>query len=50
LNVGLAYDLSINKMRSASPHTGEIMLSYSPVFNGEILSKKTTRIVDECTF
>lgn len=50
MNVGLAYDLSINKMLGASPHTGEIMLSFSPVFNGETLSKKTSRIVDECTF
>jgi type IX secretion system PorP/SprF family membrane protein len=50
LVVGLAYDLSIGKMYRASPHTGEIMIAFTPVFNGETLSKKTGRVVDECTF
>ncbi len=51
VNVGLAYDLSINKFRGASLNTGEIMLSFSPVFGGEKVEKATMgRVVDECSF
>lgn len=50
VNVGLAYDLSINKMFRASPNTGEIMISFSPIFGGERVEKTTVRIVDECSF
>ncbi|MBK9282800.1 MAG: PorP/SprF family type IX secretion system membrane protein [Sphingobacteriaceae bacterium] len=49
-NVGLAYDLAINKMFKAAPHTGEVMIAFTPVFNGETISKKTARVVDDCTF
>lgn len=51
LNVGLAYDLSINKALRAAPHTGEIMLSFSPVFGGEVSPEKASRhSVNDCTF
>jgi type IX secretion system PorP/SprF family membrane protein len=51
VNVGLAYDLSINKMFRGSPNTGEIMVSFSPVFGGELVEKtKLGRPVDECSF
>lgn len=50
VNVGLAYDLSINKMFRASPNTGEIMISFSPIFGGERVEKTTVRVVDECSF
>lgn len=49
-NVGMAYDLAINKVFKASPHTVEVMLGISPVFNGEVIKKATQRIVDDCTF
>jgi hypothetical protein len=51
LNVGLAYDLSINKMLYAAPHTAEIMISVSPVFGGELTPERNNRrSVNECTF
>ncbi len=50
VNVGLAYDLSINKMFRASPNTGEVMISFSPIFGGERIEKTTVRVVDECSF
>lgn len=51
VNVGLAYDLSINKMYRGSPNTVEIMVSFSPVFGGEKVDKaKMGRVVDECSF
>jgi len=50
LNIGLAYDFSINKMMRAVPNTFEVMISVSPVFNGERVEKSTQRCVDECTF
>jgi type IX secretion system PorP/SprF family membrane protein len=50
-NVGLAYDLTINKARRAVPHTGEIMLSFSPLFGGELNPEKASRrSVNDCTF
>jgi type IX secretion system PorP/SprF family membrane protein len=51
LNVGLAYDLSINKMFYAAPHNAEIMISISPVFGGELSPEKVShRSVDSCSF
>lgn len=50
LNIGLAYDLSINKVFRGSPHTGEIMISFSPLFGGEMVEKVTRRNVADCTF
>ena len=51
VNVGLAYDLSINKAFRASPNTVEIMVSFSPVFGIEKVEKSTMgRVVDECSF
>lgn len=49
-NVGLAYDLSINRMLTASPHTAEIMISFSPIFGGEVIEKTTKYSVSECSF
>jgi type IX secretion system PorP/SprF family membrane protein len=48
--IGLAYDLSINKMMRGAPNTGEVMLGFTPVFNGEIISKSVHHVVDDCTF
>ena len=50
LNVGLAYDLSINKLFRASPNTFEIMISFSPLFGGEMTEKTFKRNVADCTF
>jgi hypothetical protein len=50
LVVGLAYDLSINKMLYAAPNTAEIMIGLTPVFNGEYSEKSVRRSVNECTF
>jgi type IX secretion system PorP/SprF family membrane protein len=51
LNIGLAYDLSINKMLPASPHTVELMFSVSPIFGGEMVPEKAGRFsVNDCTF
>lgn len=50
LNVGLAYDLSINKVFRGSPNTAEIMISFSPLFGGEMVEKTTRRNVADCTF
>jgi type IX secretion system PorP/SprF family membrane protein len=50
VNVGLAYDLSINKLYSAAANTGEIMISFSPIFGGELIQKTTKKIVDQCSF
>jgi hypothetical protein len=50
LNVGLAYDLSTNKVFSASPNTGEIMVSFSPLFGGELTEKAVKLNVSDCTF
>jgi len=50
LNIGLAYDLSTNKVFRASPNTGEIMVSFSPLFGGEMTEKVTKLNVADCTF
>ncbi|MBL7919531.1 MAG: PorP/SprF family type IX secretion system membrane protein [Bacteroidia bacterium] len=50
LNVGLAYDLSINKAFRGSPNTAEIMVSFSPLFGGEMIEKITRYNVSDCTF
>jgi len=51
LNIGLAYDLSINKMLPATPHTAEVMISVSPVFGGELVpDREVQRVVNDCTF
>lgn len=51
VNIGLAYDLSVNKMFGAAANTGEIMVSFSPVFGGEMVDKpKSGRPVDQCSF
>jgi type IX secretion system PorP/SprF family membrane protein len=50
LVIGLAYDLSINKMLYAAPNTAEIMIGLTPVFNGEYSEKSVKRSVNECTF
>ncbi len=50
LNVGLAYDLSINKVFRGSPNTAEVMVSFSPLFGGEMTEKTTRRNVADCTF
>ncbi|MCA6437353.1 MAG: PorP/SprF family type IX secretion system membrane protein [Bacteroidetes bacterium] len=49
-NVGLAYDLSINRLLRTSPHTAEIMISFSPIFGGEVIEKTTKYSVNECSF
>lgn len=50
-NIGIAYDLSINKMLPAAPNTVEVMLSVTPVFGGEISKEKSGgHAVDDCTF
>ncbi len=49
-NVGLAYDLSTNKVFRASPNTFEIMLSFSPLFGGELVEKTVKLNVSDCTF
>jgi type IX secretion system PorP/SprF family membrane protein len=50
-NVGLAYDLSINKMLPAYPNTFELMFSVSPIFGGELVPDKANRFsVNDCTF
>ncbi len=49
-NIGLAYDLSINKMFRASPNTIEVMMSISPIFGGDMTEKTTRRSVSDCTF
>jgi type IX secretion system PorP/SprF family membrane protein len=50
LNVGLAYDLSTNRVFRASPNTAEIMISFSPLFGGEMTEKATKLNVSDCTF
>ena len=50
LNVGLAYDLSTNKVFRAYPNTGEIMVSLSPLFGGELTEKAVKLNVADCTF
>lgn len=50
LNVGLAYDLSTNKVFRTSPNTGEIMVSFSPLFGGELPEKAVKLNVSDCTF
>lgn len=50
LNVGLAYDLSTNKVFRASPNTFEVMISFSPLFGGELVEKTTKLNVADCTF
>ena len=51
VNIGLAYDLSINKMRGGSFNTVEIMVSFSSVFGGEKVDKAPMgKAVDECSF
>jgi type IX secretion system PorP/SprF family membrane protein len=51
VNVGLAYDLSINKFYKAAPNTFEIMLGFSPIFGGErVETPQKIKILDECTF
>ncbi|MEO6301891.1 MAG: PorP/SprF family type IX secretion system membrane protein [Bacteroidia bacterium] len=50
LNVGMAYDLSINKVFRGSPNTAEIMVSFSPLFGGEMTEKVVRRNVSDCTF
>ena len=50
LNVGIAYDLSINRMLRAAPNTVEVMISISPIFGGDMTEKRSRRSVSECTF
>lgn len=50
LNVGLAYDLSTNRVFRASPNTFEIMISFSPLFGGEMIEKAVKFNVSDCTF
>ncbi len=50
LSIGLAYDLSINRMFRPAAHTGEIMVSFSPLFGGELGKETTQRILDDCSF
>lgn len=51
INIGLAYDLSINKMLPASPNTFELMFAVSPIFGGELVPEKANRFsVDDCSF
>jgi len=47
--VGIAYDLSINKMIKKAPHTLEIMVGLSPIFGNDI-SEKPVYILDDCYF
>ncbi len=49
-NVGFAYDLSINRVLKTNPHTVEVMVSFSPVFVGEVIQKATKYSVSECMF
>jgi type IX secretion system PorP/SprF family membrane protein len=50
LNIGLAYELSINKMFRPAANTVEVMVSISPVFGGELTDKSSKRSVNDCTF
>lgn len=49
LIIGLAYDLSINKMFRPATHTGEIMIGISPMF-GNDPEKRLKSSVDDCSF
>lgn len=50
-NIGIAYDLSINKMLPAAPNTVEVMISLSPVFGGELSKERSAGYaVDNCSF
>jgi type IX secretion system PorP/SprF family membrane protein len=51
LNVGLAYDLSINKMFQGAPNTAEVMIKISPNFGDEDNSVRMGgRGVSDCGF
>jgi len=50
VNIGMAYDFSINKMLRAAPNTVEVMISISPIFGGDMTEKTTKRSVSDCTF
>jgi type IX secretion system PorP/SprF family membrane protein len=47
--VGLAYDLSINKMIKRAPHTAEIMIGISPYFGNDI-DEKPVYMLDDCYY
>lgn len=47
--IGLAYDLSINKMIKKAPHTAEVMIGISPIF-GNNLDEKPAYILDDCYY
>jgi hypothetical protein len=49
LIVGLAYDLSVNKMFKPNTHTAEIMIGLSPIF-GTSGEKRMKSSVDDCSF
>ncbi len=50
VNVGMAYELSINRMLRAAANTVEVMISISPVFGGEVSDQSSKRSVNDCTF
>lgn len=50
VNIGLAYDFSINRMLRASANTAEVMISISPIFGGEANGQGAKRSVNNCTF
>lgn len=51
LNIGMAYDFSINKMLPPAPSTFELMFSVSPLFGGELVPERANRFsVNDCTF
>lgn len=49
LIIGLAYDMSINKLFRPATHTGEIMVGLSPMF-GNDPEKRLRSSVDDCSF
>ncbi len=47
LTIGVAYDYSVNKINAKAPHTYEIMLGLTPLFN-ELLDVKSKHNVAQC--
>lgn len=45
---GFAYDLSINRMIKAAPHTGEIMIGISPIFGNKPPERRDNSRIANC--
>lgn len=46
--VGMAYDLSINKLSRVAPHTAEIMIGISPIFGNKLPEKNYSKQAAFC--